>query len=105
MDVRGAALVGTGHRLTHRALHGARACRMILAPEICMPEYFYTMDGQQGGPVLFPELQQLVAAGRIRPDDLVWTESMPKWAPAASVPGLFASEPDSTSAPDVDPAR
>lgn len=64
-----------------------------------MYEYFYMIDGQMGGPVLFPELQQLCAAGRIRPQDLVWAEIMPKFVPAGSVPGLFASADDAKAPP------
>ena len=34
---------------------------------------------------------QLIAAGRIAPDDLVWTDTMSNWTPAAQVPGLISA--------------
>ncbi len=44
-------------------------------------EWYYSFNGQQTGPVADPELEQLVAAGVILPDTLVWHEGMAEWKP------------------------
>src|SRR5262245_25721438 len=54
-----------------------------------MADWYYAQGGQQLGPVADVQLQQLAAAGHIRPGDLVWAEGMPSWTPAGSVPNLF----------------
>jgi hypothetical protein len=54
-------------------------------------EWYYTIQGQQMGPVSTAELRQLAAQQRLQPTDLVWKEGMPKWVPAANTQGLFAS--------------
>jgi hypothetical protein len=53
-------------------------------------EWYYTIQGQQLGPVSTAELQQLAAQRRLQPTDLVWKEGMAKWVPAANTQGLFA---------------
>lgn len=47
-----------------------------------MPDWHYTSGGQQHGPVSEDQLRALVAAGSIRPSDLVWNQSLPQWVPA-----------------------
>jgi hypothetical protein len=56
-------------------------------------EWFYSIDGEQVGPVSSSELKQLAASGEITPNDLVWREGMPEWTPARKVKGLFANAP------------
>ena len=52
--------------------------------------WYYARDGQSHGPVDDQELKRLAATGELRPDDLVWTETMgDQWAPASSVQNLF----------------
>jgi len=51
--------------------------------------WYYNWQGQQTGPVSAEQLQQLVAGGRLPPDQLVWKEGLPNWLPAAAVPGLL----------------
>src|SRR5262245_39945049 len=59
-----------------------------------MPEeWYYTIQGQQMGPVSTTELQQLAAQRRLQPSDLVWKEGMAKWVPAANTQGLFPALP------------
>ena len=48
-------------------------------------------DALQSGPFLFSEIKRLADEGALRPDDLVWSEGMPGWLEAASVPGLLAA--------------
>ena len=53
--------------------------------------WFYARDTLQSGPFLFSEIKRLADEGALRPDDLVWSEGMPGWLEAASVPGLLAA--------------
>jgi hypothetical protein len=53
-------------------------------------EWYYARENQQAGPVSAAELKRLADAGQLQPDDLVWREGMPDWAPAHNVRGLFA---------------
>jgi len=52
-------------------------------------EWFYAQAGRQKGPVPPAEIKRLADAGELKPNDLVWREGMPQWAPAARVQGLF----------------
>lgn len=55
-----------------------------------MAEWYYQGPaGKRMGPVSADELRKLAAAGRIRPDDLVWHEGLTEWAAARGVKGLF----------------
>ena len=57
-------------------------------------QWFYIADGQRVGPVDEDELRRLAREGRISPATLVWNASMgEEWAPASTVPGLFAAPP------------
>lgn len=51
--------------------------------------WFFASVGKQEGP--FPEAQfrGLIAAGRVTPDTLVWSDGMSGWEKAADVPGLI----------------
>lgn len=50
--------------------------------------WYYAHNGAQMGPVDITQLQNLLARGQLAHDAHVWTEGMPQWAPARSVPGL-----------------
>ena len=52
--------------------------------------WYYASAGQEVGPVSFADLRQLVSRGELQYNDPVWTEGMPNWMEASSVPGLFA---------------
>jgi hypothetical protein len=53
-------------------------------------EWHYTQNGQPAAaPVSNTQLKQLANGGQLKPDDLVWKEGMPNWAPAGSIKGLF----------------
>ena len=41
--------------------------------------WYYALEGQQVGPVTDAELQNLISAGTIKKDTLVWHEGMPAW--------------------------
>ncbi|MDD4025380.1 MAG: DUF4339 domain-containing protein [Kiritimatiellae bacterium] len=62
--------------------------------------WYYAVDGERHGPVTFEELQAQVAAGRVKPLDLVWQpEFGPDWRNAGQVRELFA--PDRAVAPPL----
>ena len=63
--------------------------------------WYYAQNNQQLGPVKLDALRQMVAGGQVAPADLVWTQGMPQWLPARSVPELAGSVP---SAPAAAPA-
>jgi len=58
-----------------------------------MATWFYVRDNQQVGPVALEQLQTLARSGELRPEDRVWTEGMPDWVPASTVPDLQTSMP------------
>jgi ribosomal protein L12E/L44/L45/RPP1/RPP2 len=73
-----------------------------------MANWYYVKNDQQCGPVPREKLQQLLAAGEIGRQDLVWTQTMAEWSPAGNVPGLIpagaAAWPAATAAAKPAPA-
>lgn len=51
--------------------------------------WFIAQNGSKQGPHSTTRMQELAAAGSLRPTDLVWKYGMPNWVPASSVPELF----------------
>ena len=49
-----------------------------------------SLPGSEGGPYAWSQLASFASQGLVAPEDLVWHESMPAWAPASTVQGLFA---------------
>jgi hypothetical protein len=47
--------------------------------------FYYSLNGQQQGPVSEEQLRQMVATGAIGPETLVWREGMADWLPVTSV--------------------
>lgn len=71
-----------------------------------MSEWYYAKDGKQNGPVSREHLGGLLKNGTLNPaKDLVWTETMKNWIPAAQVPELSvsASNPADPSNPYAAP--
>ena len=65
-------------------------------------KWFYADQGQQKGPVEESALNDLVLAGVVRDDTLVWNEGMPTWQTHGSVRGAApASTPLSAAAIDT----
>jgi hypothetical protein len=50
--------------------------------------WYYLKDDKQFGPVPRDKVVQLLGAGELSGEDLVWTDSMKDWAAAREVPGL-----------------
>lgn len=63
-------------------------------------QWYYSLDGQELGPVAAAQLRQLAEDGSIKATDLVWREGMDDWAPAGQVKGLVAA-----FVPDAPPSR
>lgn len=47
-------------------------------------DWFYALNGQQQGPVTDAQLDELVRAGTLAPDTLVWHEGMAGWKPLSA---------------------
>jgi len=56
-------------------------------------EWYFSIDGQQFGPISSKQLRELAATGRLKPSDLVWRPGLKTWVPAAKIKGLFPSPP------------
>ena len=56
-------------------------------------DWYYAEGGQQRGPVSEAELDNLVVAGTIRHDTLVWREGMAEWQTFGQVKGAGSSPP------------
>ena len=57
-------------------------------------QWWYEKNGQPAGPVPLSTLQQLAAAGDLKPSTLIWTAGMAAWARAETVAALsFVSPP------------
>lgn len=50
-------------------------------------QWYYAVGDQRQGPIEEAEFQQLVAAGTIKGDTLVWRQGMANWQPYATVAG------------------
>jgi hypothetical protein len=59
-------------------------------------QWYAAIDGKQAGPFTDERLRELIAAGSVRPETLLWCEGMRDWTQAGDVPGLF---PQSGSPP------
>jgi hypothetical protein len=66
-----------------------------------MPErlWFFAARGQQQGPVPEPQFRELIGAGTVTADTLVWTEGMTGWQKAGDIPGLLAGSGPPAMAP------
>jgi S1-C subfamily serine protease len=67
--------------------------RPLAGPAAAPPEapaaWSYRRGDKTHGPMAWEQLKALAASGQLKPDDLVWTRTMPQWAPARTVPGLM----------------
>lgn len=52
-------------------------------------DWYYTVGGQQAGPVSWVELRRLVEQNKLAAADLVWNESLTAWTEAGKVEGLI----------------
>lgn len=58
------------------------------------PARWFHLDGeQQRGPLGLDQVRAEILAGRIHPDDFVWSDGMPDWMHARDVPALIPPAP------------
>ncbi|MDX2132397.1 MAG: GYF domain-containing protein [Planctomycetota bacterium] len=65
-------------------------------------QWHYSAGSQRVGPVSDPVMRQMIGAGQLPHDTLVWTEGMANWVPASSVESwrdAFASAPTVVAPP------
>ncbi len=56
-------------------------------------QWYYARNDEPMGPISASELKQLVDAGQLKPDDLLWREGMDEWTTAINLRGLFGADP------------
>src|SRR5277367_5351402 len=61
--------------------------------------WFYADGGRQVGPVEEAALDDLVRAGVVRDDTLVWRDGMPNWQPHGAVRGVRVAAPPMAAVP------
>jgi hypothetical protein len=61
-------------------------------------QWYYVEAGQQAGPVQEQQLEELVRAGKIQADTLVWHEGMAAWAPYREVAPAESAPPPAPEA-------
>ncbi|MFM2091134.1 MAG: hypothetical protein RLZZ127_1623 [Planctomycetota bacterium] len=71
----------------------APAAPAMPPPLPAAPAFHVALDGQQAGPFGPDQLRQLAAAGRLRPDTLVWRQGLAGWMAAGQVPDLAGMIP------------
>lgn len=55
------------------------------------PVWYYARGDAEKGPLTTAQIKALAAAGKVRPEDLVWKEGMETWVAASELPELFPS--------------
>src|ERR1700750_3036244 len=58
-----------------------------------MALWYYSINGNESGPVDANEIRRLATTGKLTLQDRVRREGMTEWYPAAQVKGLFATLP------------
>jgi GYF domain 2 len=54
------------------------------------PEWHFSLKGKyKQGPVAWSALKEMIAGGKLSPDDMVWRPGMALWVPASQVRGLL----------------
>jgi hypothetical protein len=56
-------------------------------------QWYYAKAGHRISPLPEAEFRALCAAGKIRPEDLIWTAGIAAWQPLGSVPGDRSCNP------------
>ena len=70
-----------------------------------MSDWHCSVRGMRYGPVSQEQLLSWIAAGRVRPDDMVWQEGMAEWVPAGSAAELAAATAQAAQAPPPPPGH
>ena len=64
-----------------------------------MTQWYYGSPAGQSGPVDERQLREMIAAGQLAPETLVWREGMKDWTRLDSVPELSSAPPASYGQP------
>lgn len=65
-------------------------------------QWFFVSGDKARGPIEEEELRRMASAGELQPQQWVWNQAMgDQWAPAQTIPGLFAATPPTATAPAV----
>ncbi|MCF0186439.1 MAG: SPFH domain-containing protein [Bacteroidaceae bacterium] len=72
-------------------------------PPMPQVSYMVAINGQQSGPYVMQQLQQLVAAGQLTQQTYVWRQGMANWDFAGNLPELAALFAVQQTAPQVPP--
>ncbi len=75
---------------------------MAAPPPMMSTQYYVGINGQQMGPFDMNTLRQYAQSGQMNAQTKVWTQGMPQWAPAGTVPelaSLFTQQPMGTPPP------
>ena len=54
-------------------------------------QWYYARNGERIGPVALDGLRAMASSGALKPQDLVWHESMTQWSPAGNISDLFSA--------------
>jgi hypothetical protein len=63
--------------------------------------WYYAVNGQQIGPVAEAEFHDLVKAGTIKPDTLVWSDGLTAWQPYGTISGIATPAPLIVTSPSA----
>lgn len=64
-----------------------------MATEKPATQWYYAVDEVRHGPLSSQDLKSLALEGKLKPEDIVWNETLPNWVPAGQLKGLFAVTP------------
>ena len=70
------------------AINGQYASQVASPPDIPQTSYYLAINGQQAGPFVIHQLQQLVISGQLTKETLVWRQGMAAWTAAYTVNDL-----------------
>ena len=60
-------------------------------------EWYYAINRKTAGPITVESLRQLATSGKLKRDDLVWKDGLPRWIRAEEFAGLFVDDPLSST--------
>ena len=100
----GAQMAGAGQGGYQQPQQPQQPAGFVGAPPPLPPQQQFHFDngGQPAGPYPVNALRQFVASGQLTRDTVVWTNGMPGWAPASTVPALqplFSAPPPLPGSP------
>ena len=100
----GAQMAGAGQGGYQQPQQPQQPAGFVGAPPPLPPQQQFHFDngGQPAGPYPVNALRQFVASGQLTRDTVVWTDGMPGWAPASTVPALqplFSAPPPLPGSP------